>query len=186
MIALPPPFAFVVDTEQYAGNFERPLGAWMTGKAGECLVGENEANAAQDAMAPAVRDWLDDHTMPVTSDNGGVYYASIWATPGWFNDGLGNEWPDDADQEAVNAKYIASRARYQPDRADAEHKVTRHPSYQSVAVFFSHQPPPDVLAFMREQAAAFNGRPCRRKYDGDIKITRIRLLKIGVTEAEIP
>lgn len=185
MIAIPPPFAFVVDTEQYAGNFERLLGAWVTGRAGECGVGEKEAASAQSAMDPTVREWLDDHAMPVISDNGGTYYASIWATPGWFNDGLGNEWPDDSDPEVVKAKYLAARARHQPDRADAAYLGTRYPSYKSVVVFFSHQPPPEVLAFMRRQAAAFNGRRCRGKYDGDIKVTGSRLLKIGLSETEI-
>jgi len=33
-------FGFIVDTDQYAGNFERELVAHMTGQIGECEVGE--------------------------------------------------------------------------------------------------------------------------------------------------
>ena len=166
---------------RYAGNFERQLGAWMIGKAGECGVGEDEATAAVGSMGPAVREWLDDHTMATTADNGGTYYASIWKTPGWFNDGLGNEWPDDADPDVVATKYAAARAKNNlPPK-----EVTRHPAYMSVAVFFDIAPPADVLAFMVAQVATFNARSCRGKFDGDITSTGAHLIKIDVVETAV-
>jgi len=36
-------FIFVIDTDTYAGNFERPMCAYMTGRVGECGVGEEFA-----------------------------------------------------------------------------------------------------------------------------------------------
>lgn len=55
------PYLFVVDTKDYAGNFEREMVAFMTGQVGECGVGE-EAQAKfletyPDATLPVV-DWL--------------------------------------------------------------------------------------------------------------------------------
>lgn len=37
------PFIFIIDTTDYAGNFERELTAYCTGCIGECEVGEAEA-----------------------------------------------------------------------------------------------------------------------------------------------
>ena len=39
------PWLFVIDTSDYAGNFERKLCAYCTGNVGECGVGESEALA---------------------------------------------------------------------------------------------------------------------------------------------
>ena len=33
-------WGFIIDTDQYAGNFERELCAWTTGQIGECEVGK--------------------------------------------------------------------------------------------------------------------------------------------------
>jgi hypothetical protein len=36
-------WVFVIDTDQYAGNFEREMCAWLTGVVGECDVGKEMA-----------------------------------------------------------------------------------------------------------------------------------------------
>lgn len=36
-------YLFVIDTEDYAGNFEREMCAYLTGRVGECLVGRDMA-----------------------------------------------------------------------------------------------------------------------------------------------
>ena len=38
------PWVFVIDTDQYAGNFEREMCAYCTGTIGQCGVGEEIAN----------------------------------------------------------------------------------------------------------------------------------------------
>jgi len=35
-------YIFIVDTEKYAGDFERQLTAYCTGQVGDCGVGERE------------------------------------------------------------------------------------------------------------------------------------------------
>ena len=37
-------YGFIVDTDSYAGNFEREMCAYMTGHIGECSVGEEYAS----------------------------------------------------------------------------------------------------------------------------------------------
>lgn len=36
-------FLFVIDTDAYAGNFEREMCAYMTGHVGDCAVGDDKA-----------------------------------------------------------------------------------------------------------------------------------------------
>lgn len=63
---------FVIDTEDYAGNFERALCGYLTGRIGECEVGVKEATAFMEetGMEPFdnVIDEPDDHgcRRPVT------------------------------------------------------------------------------------------------------------------------
>lgn len=75
----PDAFVVVVDTGQYAGNFEREMVAFMTGQVGECQVGQAEAADAREDLQNL--DWLDSHTVQVADDNQCERPASIWRTP---------------------------------------------------------------------------------------------------------
>lgn len=41
-------FIFIIDTDKYAGNFEREMCAYMTGQVGDCGVGEDIAEDFED------------------------------------------------------------------------------------------------------------------------------------------
>ena len=92
----PPPFAFIVVTDQYAGNFERQLCAYMTGCVGDCLVGQECAEThARDGLSPS------QNVQNVPDEHGCARPASIWSedeTRGsvaiWLN-----EEPDFAEME---------------------------------------------------------------------------------------
>ena len=43
-------YSFIVDTDSYAGNFEREMTAYVTGVVGECNVGIDEAELFHDEM----------------------------------------------------------------------------------------------------------------------------------------
>ena len=49
-------FVFVIDTDKYAGNFERETCAYVTGQLGECEVGEDEADLFEQAVSLGVID----------------------------------------------------------------------------------------------------------------------------------
>ena len=53
--------AFVIDTEQYAGNFEREMCAHLTGRIGDCEVGEELVDPVLKEMFYNVVDMPDDH-----------------------------------------------------------------------------------------------------------------------------
>ena len=56
------PYAFVIDTNQFAGNFNREMCAYITGRLGDCGVGHHYADAAKTELTRDelnnFRDWL--------------------------------------------------------------------------------------------------------------------------------
>lgn len=82
----------VIDTEQYAGNFERQLCAFITGQYGECGVGSDIADRA----LPGIQhfQWWKENIAQESDDNDVYRPALIWPTPGWFNNGMGGHYRD--------------------------------------------------------------------------------------------
>lgn len=74
-------YIFVVDTDQYAGNFERELVAYATATVGECGVGSElaaEALTDLEFSAPDVLEWLDANVHSEHDYHGCARPASIW------------------------------------------------------------------------------------------------------------
>ncbi len=89
-----PAHLFVIDTEQYAGNFERQLCAWCTGQVGECGVGDSEAEDFR-AAHPEVAAALQGLVRHFDRDGSGCKRpACLVATPGWLNNGMGFHFKD--------------------------------------------------------------------------------------------
>lgn len=171
-------FLLIIDTSEYAGNFERELVAYMVGCVGEDDVGSAIAEAACAALESAGIELPD--PISFTDDKGVSRPATIYPTPGWFNDGLGNEWPDDADPADVQAKYdeaVRSQAdetrkvyghmpEYGEERAQNILKkvgteVRRWPAYLSVAVGFEDELDPSALEVMVQRAKDFCADPMK-------------------------
>ena len=105
-------YLLVVDTEQYSGNFERQLCAYITGIVGECGVGHEEAGVAQEDLPEKVQEWCQEHVLLKMDDNGCDRPVAIRPTPGWFNDGRGGHFRrDDPD----------ARPSFQRGELDLEH-----------------------------------------------------------------
>ena len=49
----------VIETDEYAGSFERELCAFITGRIGECEVGKECADDAKEALNTKVYDWFE-------------------------------------------------------------------------------------------------------------------------------
>lgn len=171
-------FVFVIDTDTYAGSFERPMCAFMTGQIGECGVGEEYAEAFR-RDHPELLETFQELVDFYPDDHGCSRPATIWPTPGFWNDGMGNEWPD-ADwgtQKTIDA-YSEEIRKYKAQYPKSELEDEgpgRHPAYLSVAIFFSEEPPLKVLEFLCERALKY--QPIRQ-FDGPPKkITGFRLIK---------
>lgn len=100
------PDYFVIDTDSYAGNFERQLCAYATGQIGECGVGQKEAEIFKVEEDP---DFFEDIVVP--GEPGDSEYPcwrpiKLYGNPRYFNDGMGNCYlRDNHNPEEVLKKY---------------------------------------------------------------------------------
>ena len=101
------PWLFVIDTEDYAGNFERELCAYITGRVGECGVGDDMAKHFTDA----IKDISFEHVVDEADEHGCYRPATAYPTPGWFNDGMGGHYQLGGEKAALIA-YRKTTAAY--------------------------------------------------------------------------
>ena len=88
-------YILCLDTDKYAGNFERETTAYATGVLGECEVGDKESTlffAETDGVDSSILDEIDDKILQVPDEHGCHRPCAIHTTPGWVNDGVGNEY----------------------------------------------------------------------------------------------
>lgn len=89
----------IIDTNLYAGNFEREMCATLTGHCGECGVGAEEASETFLDMSDDVKGWW--------TNNIGSVYDGCWrpvgitGTPGYFNHGMGGEYLDTPENRII-------------------------------------------------------------------------------------
>lgn len=108
-------YKFIIDTNKYAGNFEREMCAYLTGRIGECGVGQEFAALFEKEYEPFenVVDVADE-------DNGCRRPCEIEIHPGYFNTGMGNHYsrknkPDDS---VILADYAKSIEGYELSHID--------------------------------------------------------------------
>ena len=162
-----------IDTNEYSGNFERPMCAFITGQVGDCGVGEELIEDALEELAKDTfnntLDWIEDHIVSEADDHGCYRPASIWPTPGRANNGSGGHF--DADKLPKEECW----------------NDTNWPAYESVAIFFDEVPPKEVIDVMMERALRFaSERPDWREWKGEkkaLKISRIRILEPKLLKA---
>ena len=156
-------YLLIVDTKDYSGNFERELCAWVTGRVGECGVGQQLAGLAVDPKGPMpmskeLWEFCEGHVEDRPDSHGCHRPCAISPTPGWFNDGLGAHHREGTDPEIVREQYNLSvrehaehtqRAYADPEYGEQQAQDLlrrldnpgRHPAYQSVEVYFDAPPP---------------------------------------------
>lgn len=190
----------VVDTNHYAGNFERPMVAWMTGCSGDCGAGKEIAEKAEEDLAVEA---ISDLVMSTADDHGTRRPATIWPTPGFFNDGMGGHYQDDTDPKLVEETYLRSVRDYaenhimrsyedkeyskaEADKFIAERpKAGRHPAYKSVAVAFRDRPTDDQFRFMAARAMEYaKGEIDPMDCPKDLVISAVRLIRYEIVKTE--
>lgn len=191
-------WGFIVDTNTYSGNFERPLCAWMTGTYGECGVGE----MAAEAFAKEFPDNpFENMVMRVPDEHGCHRPVSIYPTPGWFNAG-GKHYRDSYD-EAEAIRYIrekwlaaANECSYAPSaerflKLAEEAELVKYPAYQSVLIYFNCEPTQEQINILKHRAMLFelmwnSGDSLRilERFESDtqIAVAGFRLIHFGVIE----
>jgi hypothetical protein len=161
-------WSFVIDTDEYAGNFERQLSAYVVGACdayGEHRAGPYlemfkkdfpDENPFEDLIEDRVVDPGDDAIMRAPMD--------IAPTPGYSNDGTG---------EVTRLK---------------KNKKLKYPVYNSVAIFLSRKPTAKELKLLKERAEKFPSIPPQKMWDCKFDIIGLRLVeeRTVITEHYLP
>jgi hypothetical protein len=174
-------WAFTIDTDSYAGNFECELGAYCMGETVEDGHGLEEAQLYRDEMgiSPYVEGGpFFEKIEPRADDHGCFRPVSIFPTPGWVNDGVGHHYRiEDWEPEKVLVKYRQNKIdwaeRYRHSYADKAHgnkeadqkiaaanaltvdDLHQFPAYNSVVIFFSEKPTDEQIRILKERAHKF-------------------------------
>lgn len=79
---------FIIDTDSYAGNFERDMCAYLTGVTGDCQVGDNFAALYhKEVKSPDGESVFHEYLEQRADDRGCCRPASCWPTKGWLSVG---------------------------------------------------------------------------------------------------
>lgn len=197
-------YGFIIDTNEYSGNFERELCAFVTGHIGECGVGDEEAEEFLDGgntKLPYVMDVADEH--------GCSRPCEIYPTEGIWNNGMGFHYKESEEELALqkwkdsmteykqkNIKMYKSYYKDLPqnwtveqldktiddlqkdiDEAQTKTEVGKYPAYESVIIYFSRLPDEETINFMKERARMFESEGKQK----GLKITGFRILEIQTT-----
>jgi hypothetical protein len=109
----------IVDTNKYAGNFEREMCAYATGQVGECEVGSEEV----DENMPHAK-WWEKHVIH-QEDEGCYRPVALSATPGYINDGMGGHYVDTPENRELACAAAVEKmiAYYKPQRDMIERRL---------------------------------------------------------------
>jgi len=149
-----PRWSFVIDTDAYAGNFERALCAYVTGR--HCGTGRVAAYLEM-YQREVPEDFFESLHEQRVDDHGDDHIArapmALAPTPGWGRRDDGNHYELEDGEEAP------------------------HPAYQSVAIFLSRQPTQEELQALAARAYAFPQLPREKPWDARPKILGCRVVE---------
>ena len=194
-------FIFTIDTDQYAGNFERDLTAYCTGHIGECGVGAEKAEIYEDE-----EKYRFNNILQKADDHGWHRPCYIYPTPGFYDDGMGGVYTDESDMNIVLENYKKScidykeQGRHNYIRWDKEgnttknveqlnkeiedikklDKINKYESYQSVAIYFNTKPTKKQIEIIKRRSAEYCDKLLNRYFsfsEETIKILGYRLLE---------
>jgi hypothetical protein len=196
---------FIIDTNKYAGNFEREMCAYLTGVIGECGVGNDLMNINTKING----------VIQQPDDNNFFRPCSIYPTPNYYNNGLGFQYQEGEEELALlkYKEYVIKeetkwmeleenhRGKNVPTWTDSaidnsikrrkekikdvsnKTQVDKYPSYQSVIIFFKDDSlTEEVMNIMKERAYMFLEKKVGKMFnyhpDLDIKIEKFRVVHI--------
>lgn len=170
-------YIFVIDTDKYAGNFEREMCAYITG------IFDDGGVAKEDAKVYAKEMGLEFSSISGVNKNPLEKYirfvddrpVNIYPNRRWYCDGTGNHY-----RRKDPKKYRCYLNK-------------RWPAYASVAIYLEKLPPEKILKFMKDRAEKFvkeywlgesRSVDMFGKYRESIKIEGFRLIEIVETVSE--
>lgn len=166
-----PKYGLVVDTENYAGNFERQLTAYCTGVVGDCNVGNREASDFRSDIGDELRNHLYHDLLYFKIDEHDCARpCSIWSTSGWFNNGVGGYFRDGQENEAEDHR----NAYYEKNKmGGVKVPFSKYPAYLSVIVYFEKKPDNGFFEIFKTRAIEY----CEKH---EIKLTGFRWMEFDL------
>lgn len=176
---------FVVDTNQYAGNFEREMGAYLTGRVWKYFSGAAKTLAElykQETGDLHARQFVTILGRHKSDGEHWPNYTDSWETPGWFNNGVGGHFRDGQEAEALehHRKYYLKEARSvdhlhpndqertrQDWLARSKEPLFKWPAGMSVAIAFTERPTDEQIKILEERVMNFP--KAIRRIKGSIK-----------------
>ena len=162
-------FILCLDTNQYAGNFERECTAFCTGVLGECEVGRSQAaDFVEDEGHTAFISALQKKILQV-EDEGCARPCRVFPTPGWVNNGLGGfrrgnltdeVTPEDIEVHRATfreyrSRYLGCLTKEDEEAIIAASQQQWYEQYNSVGIYFSEQPTQEEIDFILKRARKF-------------------------------
>ena len=191
-------YIFVVDTDSYAGDFEREMTAYMTGQVGECGVGGEFREVF--AEETGNEHLFDELVIKRPDDHGCFRPCKIWPTLGWFNNGMGGHFRDGQEDEAKEdyCRMCTEEFNKHGDNqwlVRAKAPLAKYSAYLSFAIFMSRKPSVDEVALLKERALKWPIYVDEKKAEAEAKnefcflnspteITGFRLIEETTTQTE--
>lgn len=145
----------IIDTDQYAGNFEREITGFITGRHNETSHGEDEAAEFHQFCKDNDKVLLDKE---IAFNGADVDYEGHYAVCTIYpTNGLRN----------INGETVKV----------VEPHTEGYPIYNSVAIFFRNRPSDEALALMKQRAEEWCDRTPNSDHREAVNITGWRLLK---------
>lgn len=156
--------SLVFDFDQYAGNFERSLFSFLSGRPLHPEAGLHPYFATPFVPYAKITGEQFEKLFEIRSNHRGwQQYGDICPTPGYWNDGNGNHFPDSVPAKEGQRKYSA---------------------YQSVMLFLQKGAPhPDLLSLM-EEAKLFPAAYEKSKCGSPLALLGVRLVRDITTRFE--
>jgi hypothetical protein len=105
-------YKFIIDTDQYSGNFEREMCAYLTGQIGECGVGCEYAELFEKEVSDKISF---NNVISILDDEDSCRRpCKIEINPNWFNTGMGAFYKNkDFDEEKIRKEYADQVFNYE-------------------------------------------------------------------------
>lgn len=191
-------FGFIIDTNEYSGNFERAMCAFMTGRIGECGVGEKYAEMYLEKYEPI------ENVIEMPDEHDCYRPVEIYPSENIWNDGYGFHFTENESEIALKRykkgkiyqckktieeveshrgknilswtdEAIDSHIKFQNGIIDETNAMTepiKYPAYQSVLIHMESRPSSNEIEFLKSRANDFV-----KVYDNSLKILGFRLFE---------
>lgn len=153
-------FTFVIDTDKYAGNFERQMCAYITGRYGDCMVGKEYADMYNESVTSIC---FDERVIDQPDDHGCWRPCRLEETPGLVNIGGG--------------KVVKEEEAKDIDIA--------YPAFYSVGILFEERPTQEMIDFMKKRAEEFLSLPFEDEWEKSRMPSKIAGFRLLETRTEV-